>query len=270
MLYNELDFLERFDAAAAAGFVPSNSCFRMLSRRGNPRSTRAQSPRAGAAQFSPGNWEGGERGIACHPDRVAEFQDSVGKAIEYAKALGAPQLNCLVGIPQKGATRDATQATLVANLKFAADKLKAEGLRLLIEPLNSFDIPGIFLTGRARRWRSSTRRAPTTLPAVRHLSHAADGRRARQHDREESLADRPHADGRYPGRNEPGTGEINYGYLFRAIDALGYDGWIGCEYKPATTTSAGLSWMDPYRQPSDGPAAVGTAARITLNSGLTS
>src|SRR6185436_15834803 len=97
--------------------------------------------------FPPGNWEAGERGIACHPDRVGEFQDSVGKAIEYAKALGAPQLNCLVGIPPQRIAREVAQATLVANLKFAADKLKAEGLRLLIEPLNTFDIPGIFLTG---------------------------------------------------------------------------------------------------------------------------
>jgi hydroxypyruvate isomerase len=173
----------------------------------------------------------------------------VGKAIEYAKALGAPQLNCLAGIVPPGTGRDAAHATFVANLAFAAGKLKAAGLRLLIEPINTYDIPGFFLNGSRQALeiidatgsdniflqydiyhmqRMEGELANTikkNLPRIRHLQ----------------LADNP-------GRNEPGTGEINYGYLFRVIDSLGYDGWIGCEYKPATTTAAGLSWMDPYRR----------------------
>jgi len=232
MLYNELDFLERFDAAAAAGFRAVEFLFPYAFPAAEIRA-RLERNRLKLVlhNFPPGNWEGGERGIACHPNRVAEFQDSVGKAIEYAKALGAPQLNCLVGIPQPGVPRDAAQATLIANLKFAADKLKAQGLRLLIEPLNSFDIPGIFLT--------CSRQALEIIDAVGsdnlflqydiyHMQRM-EGELANTIKKNlPRIAHMQMAD--TPGRNEPGTGEINYSYLFRAIDALGYDGWIGCEY----------------------------------------
>jgi hydroxypyruvate isomerase len=250
MLYNELGFLERFDAAAAAGFRAVEFLFPYAFPAAEIRARLERNRLALVLHNLPaGNWEAGERGIACHPDRVGEFQDGVGKAIDYAKALGVPQLNCLAGIVPQGIPRDAAQATFIANLAYAADKLKAEGLRLLIEPINTYDIPGFFLSGTRQgleiidatgsdnlflqydiyhMQRMEGELANTikkNLPRIRHLQ----------------LADNP-------GRNEPGTGEINYGYLFRVIDSLGYDGWIGCEYKPATTTAAGLSWMDPYRR----------------------
>jgi hydroxypyruvate isomerase len=248
MLYNELGFLERFDAAAAAGFRGVEFLFpyafaaeEIAERLARNRLTLV------LHNLPPGNWEAGERGIACHPSRVGEFQDGVGKAIAYAKALGAPQLNCLAGIVPQGVTRDAARATFVANLAFAAARLKAEGIRLLIEPINTFDIPGFFLSG--------TRQAIDIIEAagsdnvfvqydIYHmqrmegeLANTIKANLARI--RHMQLADNP-------GRNEPGTGEINFAFLFRHIDHLGYDGWIGCEYKPATTTAAGLSWLAPY------------------------
>ncbi len=248
MLYNELPFLERFDAAAAAGFRGVEFLFPYAFA---PDEIAERLTRNRLAlvlhNLPPGNWEAGERGIACHPNRVGEFQDGVGKAIAYAKVLGAPQLNCLAGIVPQGVTRDAARATFVANLAFAAAKLKAEGIRLLIEPINTFDIPGFFLSG--------TRQAIDIIDAagadnvfvqydIYHmqrmegeLANTIQANLARI--RHMQLADNP-------GRNEPGTGEINYAFLFRCIDQLGYDGWIGCEYKPATTTMAGLSWLAPY------------------------
>jgi hydroxypyruvate isomerase len=248
MLYNELGFLERFDAAAAAGFRGVEFLFpyafaaeEIAERLARNRLTLV------LHNLPPGNWEAGERGIACHPSRVGEFQDGVGKAIAYAKALGAPQLNCLAGIVPQGVTRDAARATFVANLAFAAARLKAEGIRLLIEPINNFDIPGFFLSG--------TRQAIDIIEAagsdnvfvqydIYHMQRmegelANTIRTNLARIRHMQLADNP-------GRNEPGTGEINYPFLFRFIDQLGYDGWIGCEYKPATTTAAGLAWLAPY------------------------
>jgi hydroxypyruvate isomerase len=249
MLYNELAFLERFDAAAAAGFRAVEFLFPYAFPAAEIRARLERNRLALVLHNLPaGNWEGGERGIACHPDRVGEFQDGVGKAIEYAKALGVAQVNCLAGIAPNGVARDAAQATLVANLAFAAGKLEAEGLRLLIEPINTYDIPGFFL--------SRTQQALDVIDAtgsgnvfvqydIYHMQRmegelANTIRKNLSRIRHLQLADNP-------GRNEPGTGEINYPYLFRTIDALGYDGWIGCEYKPATTTAAGLSWIDPWR-----------------------
>lgn len=249
MLYNEVGFLERFDAAAAGGFRAVEFAFPYAFPAAEIRARLERNRLALVLHNLPGgNWEAGERGIACHPDRVAEFQDGVAKAIDYAKALGAPQLNCLAGIVPPGVGRDIAQTTLVANLGFAASELKKSGLRLLIEPINTYDIPGFFLNG--------TRQAQEIIDAtgsdnlfvqydIYHMQRM-EGELANtimnnlSRIRHMQLADNP-------GRHEPGTGEINYDYLLRAIDALGYDGWIGCEYKPAATTAAGLSWMDPYR-----------------------
>lgn len=248
-LYNEVSFLERFDAAAAGGFRAVECAFPYAFPAAEIRARLERNRLALVLHNSPpGNYESGERGIACHPNRIGEFQDSVGKAIEYAKALGAPQINCPAGILPLGVAPDAARATLVANLQFAADRLEAEGLRLLLEPINGFDMPGYFVSG--------TRQALEIIDATgsANLYLQYDIYHMQRMEGELANTIRSHlsrighmqlADN--PGRHEPGTGEINYGYLLRAIDALGYDGWIGCEYRPATTTAAGLSWMDPYR-----------------------
>lgn len=249
MLFNEVPFMERFDAAARAGFQGVEFLF--------PYAFHADqiADRLNYLQLDlvlhnlpAGNWEAGERGIACLPDRVGEFQDGVGEALRYAKVLGVKQLNCLVGITPKGVDAEKVHATVVSNLKFAADELKKVGIRLLIEQINTFDIPGFYLSGTKQAMnliketgsdnlfdqydiyhmqRMEGELAATikaNLPMIKHIQ----------------LADNP-------GRFEPGTGEINYRYLFKMLDEIGYDGWIGCEYKPKAGTVEGLHWRADHQ-----------------------
>jgi len=245
MLFNEVDFLDRFEAAARAGFRGVEFLF-PYAFDAEQIAARLDAWRLELVlhNLPAGDWAAGERGIACHPGRSAEFQDGVGLAIDYAKTLGVKQLNCLVGIAPSGVTRDDAQAALVANLAFAASQLKAEGIRLLIEPINTFDIPGFFLHGTRQALdiinetgsdnlflqydiyhmqRMEGELAATikaNLPLIRHIQ----------------LADNP-------GRCEPGTGEINYRYLLGMLDEIGYAGWVGCEYKPKAGSVQGLGWM---------------------------
>ena len=244
MLYNEVDFLDRFAAAAQSGFKGIEYLFPYA----YPKEQLAgKLARHGLVQvlhnLPAGDWAGGERGIACLPDRVGEFQDGVGRAIEYATALGCRQVNCLAGIAPRGVDREKVDATFVANLKFAADKLGAAGIRLLIEPINTFDIPGFHL--------SRTQQALDTIRAVgsNNLYVQYDIYHMQRMEGELANTIKAHlpqiahlqlADN--PGRNEPGTGEINYRFLFGFLDAIGYDGWIGCEYKPKAGTVDGLGW----------------------------
>ena len=249
MLYNEHGFLDRFAAAAAAGFRGVEFLF--------PYAYPAEQIAGQLAKhrlelvlhnLPAGKWEAGERGIACHPDRVTEFQDGVGTAIAYAKALGVPQLNCLAGIVPLGVSRDAARATFIANLAFAAARLNAEGIRLLIEPINTFDIPGFFLSGTRQALDIIDETGAGNLFVQYDIYHMQRMEGELANTIKSNLALIRHlqlADN--PGRNEPGTGEINFAFLFRFIDQLGYDGWVGCEYKPAATTAVGLSWLAPYR-----------------------
>ena len=245
MLFNEVPFLDRFQAAAEAGFKGVEFLFPYAFDKD---AIAERLDKHGLVQvlhnLPAGDWDAGERGIACHPDRVGEFQDGVGRAIEYATALGCRQLNCLAGIAPAGVDAEKVHATFVANLRFAATKLEAAGIRLLVEPINTFDIPGFYLNrtaqaialieevGSSNLWLQHdiyhmqrmegelAKTIATHLPRIAHMQ----------------IADNP-------GRNEPGTGEINYAWLFNFIDQLGYDGWIGCEYKPVAGTQAGLGWI---------------------------
>jgi hydroxypyruvate isomerase len=248
MLYNEVDFLARFDAAAKDGFKGVEYLFPY----GNTKEELVEKlNKNGLTQvlhnLPAGDWAGGERGIACLPDRVGEFQDGVGKAIEYATALGCKQVNCLAGKVPQGVDIAKVQETFVNNLKFAAPKLKAAGIKLLIEPINTFDIPGFFLNRTVQAADIIKAVGSDNLFIQHDIYHMQrmEGELAntiKQHYSQIAhfqLADNP-------GRNEPGTGEINYGYLFDFIDGLGYTGWIGCEYKPAKGTSEGLGWAKAW------------------------
>jgi hydroxypyruvate isomerase len=244
MLYNEVDFLDRFAAAAQSGFKGVEYLFPYAYPKDQLAERLAKHSLVQVLHNLPaGDWAGGERGIACLPNRVVEFQDGVGKAIDYATALGCRQINCLAGIAPKGIARDKVDAAFVANLKFAADKLDAAGIRLLIEPINTFDIPGFHL--------SRTQQALDTIRAVgsTNLFVQYDIYHMQRMEGELASTMKAHlpqiahiqlADN--PGRNEPGTGEINYRFLFGFLDAIGYDGWIGCEYKPKASTLDGLDW----------------------------
>src|SRR5688572_25359798 len=248
MLWNELDFMDRFAAAAKAGFRGVEYLFPYDYDKQRIAGELKKHNLAQVLHNLPaGNWAQGERGIGCHGDRVKEFQEGVDRAIEYATALGCKQVNCLAGI--RPANRDPNEAreTFIRNLQYAAPRLKAAGIKLLIEAINTRDIPGFFLT--------TTKQALDIIKAVGsdnlfvqydiYHMQIMEGDLARTI--EANLPVIPHmqlADN--PGRNEPGTGEINYPFLFRHIDDLGYPGWIGCEYKPATTTDAGLGWVRPW------------------------
>ena len=245
MLFNEVPFLERFAAAKAAGFTAVEYLFPYTFDKNELAGLlKTHGLQQILHNLPAGNWEAGERGIACHPDRVEEFRAGVDKAIEYATALGCKQVNCLAGKVPAGVTREQAHATFVANLKFAADKLKAAGLKLLIEPINSYDIPGFFLNYTAQAAAILDEVGSDNLYIQYDLYHAQRMEGELAATVQKHLARIPHiqlADN--PGRNEPGTGEMNYPFLFKHLDAIGYTGWIGCEYKPKTTTVEGLGWI---------------------------
>jgi hydroxypyruvate isomerase len=248
-LFTDVPFPERFARAAAAGFTgveyffpydwPAAQLAELLDRH---RLTQV------LFNLPAGDWQAGERGIATHPGRTGEFQDSVGLAVEYARALGCTQVNCLAGIPPAGADPVQVRSTFVDNLRFAAAQARAAGVRMLSEPINTRDMPGFYLNrstqaialfdeaGADNLWLqydvyhmqiTEGDLAPTIerlLPRIAHFQFADT-----------------------PGRHEPGTGEIHYPFLFSHIDRLGYAGWMGAEYKPRTRTEASLGWFEPWR-----------------------
>jgi hydroxypyruvate isomerase len=248
MMYNEVDFLDRFEAAARSGFKGVEYLFPYPFGKDELAERLEQHGLTQVLHNLPaGDWGAGERGIACLPDRVGEFQDGVGAAIEYAQALGCKQINCLAGISPQGADPDAVRATFVSNLKFAADKLKQADIRLLIEPINTRDIPGFFLCHTQQGLDIIDDVGSDNIALQYDIYHMQIMEGDLAPTIERNLARIAHmqlADN--PGRNEPGTGEINYPFLFEFIDKLGYGGWIGCEYKPAARTEDGLGWVKPY------------------------
>ncbi|MFI4926442.1 MAG: hydroxypyruvate isomerase [Burkholderiales bacterium] len=244
MLFTEVPFLERFERAARAGFTAVEFLFPYAWPAAEIRQRLAAHKLQLVLHNLPaGNWDAGERGIACHPDRVEEFRAGVGKAITYATELGVPQVNCLAGKVPAKVDAATVHRTLVENLRFAAAELKIAGLRLLVEPINTFDIPGFCVTRTEQAIALLDEVGADNAFVQYDVYHAQrmEGELAATLQRH--LARIGHiqvADN--PGRNEPGTGEINYAYLFAHIDRIGYRGWIGCEYKPAAGTEAGLGW----------------------------
>jgi hydroxypyruvate isomerase len=246
MLFNEVPFLERFEKANKAGFKAVEFLFPYPFTATQIKQKLDQNQLKLVLHNLPaGDWDAGERGIACLPDRQAEFREGVSKAIEYAKALGVNQLNCLAGKAPAGADQKILHSTFVENLRYAAQELKKVDIRLLIEPINTFDIPGFFLNTTKQATNILEEVAADNLFVQYDIYHAQRMEGELANTIEKNLAKIGHiqlADN--PGRNEPGTGEINYAYLFKFLDQIGYQGTIGCEYKPATTTEAGLSWIN--------------------------
>jgi hydroxypyruvate isomerase len=256
-LYQELGFLDRFAAAARDGFP----AVEYMAPYAEPKEKLAEALYANGLEQAlfnapSGDWAGGERGIAALPGREDEFRTGIATALDYAKALNCPKVNVISGLIKPGADLDAMEATLVDNLRWAAPRCADAGVKLLIEPINTRDIPGFFLT--------TTRHAERILERVGHdnlyiqydLYHAQvmQGDLIPTYERlRDRIAHIQVADN--PGRNEPGTGEIAWGFVLPAIERLGYDGYIGCEYKPKTTTTAGLGWLKPFlaEAPASGP-----------------
>lgn len=248
LMFNEVGFMERFGRAAKAGFKGVEYLFPY---EFEAEDIRAELDKHGLEQvlfdFPAGDWGAGERGIGCLPDRVGEFQDGVGTAVEYARTLNCSRLTVLAGKVPEGGDPDKLSQTLVENLQFASKALEGTGITVLLEAINTIDIPGYFVTTTGQ---SKSLVAAAGAPNVKvqydiYHMQIMEGDIARTI--EANLPQIGHfqlADN--PGRNEPGTGEINYDFVLPYIDGLGYDGWVGCEYKPKSETEAGLSWASKW------------------------
>jgi hydroxypyruvate isomerase len=250
-LYQDLPFIERFARAAGDGF----RAVEYLGPYAETKETVAEALHANGLQQAlfnvpSGDWAAGERGIACLPARAAEFREGVSTALDYAKALRCPLLNVISGLTPTGADLGLLEQTLVDNLKYAAARCADAGVKLLIEPINLRDIPGFFLSTTAHAERIIERVGSDNLYIQYDFYHmqimqgdlVTTFARLRDRIAHVQIADNP-------GRNEPGTGEINYGFVLSEIDRLGYEGWVGCEYKPKAGTGEGLGWMERYRNP---------------------
>ena len=246
-MFTELDFLERFAAARDSGFEAVECLFPYAWPPEQIAERLEQSHLQLVLHNLPaGDWAAGERGLACDPARRAQFQDSVELALRYARVLGVRQLHCMAGIVAPGASLATAHVTYVANLRYAAARLAADGMRLLIEPINTFDMPGYLLSSSAQAAGIIAECAVPNLFMQYDMYHMA-----RMAHTEGELAGSIRASlplikhmqlADAPGRHEPGTGAIDYRRLFALLDELGYQGWIGCEYHPAGNTVAGLGW----------------------------
>jgi len=246
MMFNEAPFLQRFEAAAKAGF----KAVEFLFPYDHPAEEIAQQLKAHRLEnvlfnMPPGDWAGGERGIACLPGREAEFREGVTKAIRYANILGTPRLHVMAGLLPAGAAPAAHRASYVANLRHACEEAAGHGITVTIEPINTRDMPGYFLNLQADAHAIREEVGAANLKVQMDLYHAQimEGdiamkiRRYLPHVGHIQIAG-------VPERNEPDIGELNYRYLFRLLDELGYTGWVGCEYRPAKGTAEGLGWME--------------------------
>lgn len=246
-LFAELPFVERFAAAADAGFAGVEFHFPYSFDRARlADAVLAAGVEVVLFNLPAGDWSAGERGIACATARKAEFQDGVGHALEYAAALGCRRLNCLAGIPHESDTQ--AFATLVDNLRFAATVAERAGVRILLEPLNTFDVPGYLVPTTRAALAAIEAAAHTNLFLQYDVYHAQrmEGELAMTLARllprigHIQIADNP-------GRHEPGTGEIHFPFLFSWLERLGYADWIGCEYRPTQDTRASLAWREAWR-----------------------
>jgi hydroxypyruvate isomerase len=248
MLFGEVAFLERFEAAANAGFEGVEYLFPYDY---DAQVLRRQLRDHGLVQvlhnLPAGNWSAGERGIACLPERMAEFRAGVDKAIEYANALDCDRVNCLAGILPQAIPSSTARETFVRNVDYAASRLKPAGIKLLIEPINTRDVPGFFL--------NQTSQAIDIIEAVGsdnvflqydiyHMQIMEGNVASTIETHLSAIGHMQLADA--PGRHEPGTGEIDYRFLLELIDRVGYAGWIGCEYIPQAGTVEGLGWAEAY------------------------
>ena len=247
MMYTEHDFLDRFAAAAADGFKGVEFLFpyayapEELARRLADNGLKQ-------ALFNapPGDWDAGERGMSALPGREDEFRRSIARALDYAQALDCPHIHVMAGMVPAGADRAAMRATYLENLRWACEQAKPDGRTLLIEPINGRDMPGYFLSRQDDAHALIAEVGADNLKVQMDLYHCqiVEGDLAMKirHYLPTGRVGHFQIAG-VPDRHEPDLGEVDFRYLFGVIDAAGYDGWIGCEYRPAAGTSAGLGWL---------------------------
>ena len=249
MMFNEVPFLDRFAAARAAGFEGVEFLF-PYEHPAAEIAKRLEGNGLANVLFNapPGDWNAGERGMACLPERRAEFREGIKRALEYSVALKCPRLHVMAGLTPAGAARDTLLATYAANLDFAAEECAKVGVKPVIEPINHRDIPGFFLNTTDQAAAIINAVGPDKVGMQFDLYHCqiTEGDIVKRVEKHLPLiAHMQVADN--PGRNEPGTGEVNWPFVFRKIDELGFRGWIGCEYRPAGETVAGLGWFAPHK-----------------------
>jgi 2-dehydrotetronate isomerase len=245
MMFNEVPFLDRFAAAAEAGFKGVEFLFPYDYE---PEVVAARLRECGLKNvlfnMPPGNWGAGERGIASIPGREAEFQSGVDKALSYAQVMGTPRLHAMAGIPSASADPAACKSTLTENLKYAAGKLAGHNILLLLEAINTRDIPGFFVNTQAQSHDICAAVNAPNLKMQMDCYHmqVTEGDIATKLKRYATECGHIQIAGA-PERHEPDTGEVRYEYLYRLLDEIGYDGWLGCEYRPAGKTVDGLGWF---------------------------
>ena len=248
MMFSEVCFLDRFQAAANAGFKGVEYLFPYEYPAEQIREKLDQN---GLTQvlfdFPAGNWDDGDRGIGSIPERSGEFQDGVGTAVEYAKTLGCERLTVLAGKGGAGSDPVEMQETLIENLKFAARAVRGTNIIVLLEAINTIDIPGysVFSTYQSRDAVEAAESPSLKIQYDIYHMQIMEGDVTRTINANfDSIHHYQLADN--PGRHEPGTGELNYDFLLSHLDAKGYDGWVGCEYIPTAGTVEGLGWAAKY------------------------
>ena len=249
MMFNEVPFLDRFALAAKAGFKGVEFLFPYE----HPAAEIAARLKDNGLQqvlfnAPAGDFGKGERGMAAIPGKQAAFRDSIKLALEYATTLACPRLHIMAGLKPEGVAHDTLTAVYGANLAYAAEECAKAGVKPIIEPINHRDIPGFFLNTTDQAAAIIAAIGPEKLGMQFDLYHCqiTEGDVVKRVEKHLPLiAHMQVAD--TPGRHEPGTGEVNWPFVFKTIDALGFRGWIGCEYRPAGETLAGLSWFAPYK-----------------------
>jgi hydroxypyruvate isomerase len=248
MLFGEVELPERFEAAARAGFKAVEIQFPYgWSQRQLAEIARHAGVEVVLINIPGGDAQKGDRGIACLPDRVAEFRESVGKGLDYAASLGCKRMNCLAGIAPRDADRAVLRETYVSNLRYAARELAGSGMTLLVEPISTLAVPEFHLNRSEDAFALLNEVGADNLRVQYDLYHMrimGDDLAATIRANLGRIGHMQFAD--VPGRHEPGTGTMDFGSLFELVDSLGYDGWLGAEYTPTGRTEDSLSWAKKY------------------------
>ena len=245
MMFNEHDFPNRFAAAAKAGFDAVEFLFPYDYSPAEVAQWHKENTLKNVLfNLPPGDWAAGERGIAALPGREAEFRAGVAKAIEYALALGTPQLHMMAGLVPAGSDMAIHRKTYLENMKFAAQALAKHNLTLLLEPINTRDMPGYFLNTQAQAHQLRVESGEPNVKVQMDFYHAQIMEGDLAETFKKYFKDIGHTQiASVPKRNEPDDGEVNYPYLYQLLDEMGYEGYVGCEYRPKGKTEDGLDWF---------------------------